>query len=62
MQRIQARRGNGRFTRNTLRNTFGLGCDVCPRCGQCHPYRLRPRDPRATECTRCGAALSQEAS
>lgn len=30
MKRFQARRSNGRYTRNTLENVFGLHADVCP--------------------------------
>jgi hypothetical protein len=60
--RRQARRGNGRFTRNTMENTFGLHCDVCPN-DECR--RLNPSPvgaPRPTHCHACGAALTQRAA
>ncbi len=54
-RRFQSRRGNGRFTRNTMENTFGLSVDVCPHC-----RRLNPRavgEPARETCHACGQPL-----
>ena len=54
-RRFQARRGNGRFTRNTMENTFGLSVQVCPHCN-----RFNPRDagtPELETCRACGKSL-----
>jgi hypothetical protein len=60
MRRFQARRGNGKFTRNTMENTFGLHCDVCPNqaCRRLSPYRVG--EPRPQTCHACGASLIEE--
>jgi hypothetical protein len=53
MRRFQARRGNGRFTRNTLANTFGLNVEICerPACRRMTPYALGEQKP--TVCQAC---------
>lgn len=55
--RFQARIGNGRFTRNTMENTFGLSVQTCP-WPDCR--RFNPRNvgepPRET-CHACGRSL-----
>ena len=54
-RRFQARRGNGRFTRNTPENTLGLSIEVCPFCRALNP---RPAGtPRADNCHACGRSL-----
>lgn len=58
MGRFQARRGNGKFTRNTMENTLGLHCDVCPKCGGLNPYGLNESPPDA--CHNCGAIFVRE--
>lgn len=55
MSRLQARRGNGRFTPNTMENTFGLHCAVCQECRSLNPSRVG--EPRPTHCHKCGAPL-----
>jgi hypothetical protein len=63
--RFQARRGNGRFTRNTMENTFGLHVGVHERkasgewCGSMNPSRVG--EPRPTHCHACGEPLSADA-
>jgi hypothetical protein len=54
MRRYQARRGNGRWTRNTCENTFGLHVEVCPHadCRAFNPYGIG--EPKPEECHRCG--------
>jgi len=54
-RRIQARRGNGRFTRNTPENTFGLHLSMCGYCGQIHPWSLGCKEPES--CKSCGRSL-----
>ena len=62
MGRLQARRGNGRFTRNTMENTFGLHVHVHERkangdwCGGLNPWRVDELFP--THCATCGEPLS----
>jgi transposase-like protein len=60
MARRQARRGNGRFTGNTMENTFGLHCDVCPHedCRRLNPSRVD--EPRPHTCHACGRPLQSE--
>lgn len=60
MKRWQARRGNGRFTGNTMENTLGLHCAICPQpdCGALNPSRVG--EPRPTVCHRCGRSLIDE--
>lgn len=55
MKRYQARRGNGRFTRNTPENTFGLHVAVCPACRRFNPSAVD--EPRPTRCHACSAEL-----
>lgn len=57
MGRFQARRRNGRFTRNTLENTFGITAEVCPRCRQIIPRGLD--EPKPQSCPTCGADLGE---
>jgi hypothetical protein len=47
MRRFQARRGNGRFTRSTLANTFGLNVEICerPECRRMTSYALGEAKP-----------------
>jgi ribosomal protein L40E len=54
-RRFQARRGNGKFTRNTMENTFGLSVQVCPHCRAMNP-RNAGTEP-LTNCHRCGESL-----
>lgn len=53
MKRFQARRGNGRFIRNTMENTFGLHCAVCPYddCRRLNPTPVG--EPQPTHCHAC---------
>jgi hypothetical protein len=55
MKRFQARRGNGRFTRNTMENTFGLHCEVCDVCRSLSPWAVG--EPKPKRCHNCGALL-----
>jgi hypothetical protein len=50
---VSRRRGNGRFTRNTLANTFGLNVEICerPACWRMTPYALGEQKP--TVCQAC---------
>jgi rubrerythrin len=52
VRRIQARRGNGRFTRNTLGNTFGLRAWVCASCRRFNTTGVGAGPP--TVCHACG--------
>ena len=56
MKRRQARRLNGRFTRNTVENTFGLHVEVCPSCRGFTVWNVGGEPP--TICGHCGAALN----
>lgn len=56
MKRLQARRGSGRFTRNTLENTCGLHAGICPSCQRFNPHGVHEEAP--VLCTHCGAPLS----
>jgi len=61
MKRYQARQRNGRFTRNTLENTFGLQVKVCPECrtlANCWGVN----EPEPEICKDCGAELQGAAS
>jgi hypothetical protein len=64
MRRFQARRSSGRFTGNTMENTFGLHAGVHGRktdgswCGSFNPSRVG--EPRPTHCHACGEALAEE--
>jgi len=62
MKRFQARRGNGRFTKNTMENTFGLHCAGCPHadCRRLNPSRVG--EPAPTTCHACGRSLIAEES
>jgi hypothetical protein len=56
-RRFQARIGNGRFTRNTTENTFGLSVAICP-WPDCR--RFNPRsvgEAPATTCHACGRSM-----
>ena len=57
MARFQARRGNGRFTQNTMENTFGLSVQVCPHCRRLNPHPVGEK-PRET-CHACGKPLAE---
>ena len=62
--RRQARRGNGRFTRNTLENTVGLHANIHERkadgtwCGAFNPTRVGEQVPE--HCHACGERLRAE--
>lgn len=56
MKRQQARLTNGRFTRNTLENRFGLSVEACPACGRFNPYPAGGSKPET--CHNCGARLA----
>ena len=59
--RRQARRANGRYTRNTMENTLGLHVTVHGRkadgtwCGALNPSKVG--EPRPTTCSQCGELL-----
>ena len=62
-RRIQARIGNGRFTRNTFENTLGLHSYICPGgdgewCGAIVTWPVGTEAPDA--CHRCGRILVRE--
>lgn len=57
MKRWQARRGNGRFTGNTMENTFGLHCEVCPSCRALNPWKVGESAPG--RCHACGADMTR---
>lgn len=70
-RRLQDRRGNGRFTRNTTENTFGLHNTICPNpdCRRFNPWPVVELDPatgftrpgtKPTHCHACGAALEPD--
>lgn len=58
MRRRQARRANGKFTGNTMENTFGLHCQVCPHddCRRFNPWPVG--EPRPEACHACGRSLT----
>jgi len=56
MKRFQARKSNGRFTPNTLENTFGLSIVACPHCGRFNPYPANGKKPET--CHACGRGLT----
>lgn len=57
MKRFQARRGNGRFTRNTLENTMGLTNQTCPNF-DCRRLNVRGvHEAPRTHCHACGTLL-----
>jgi hypothetical protein len=58
MKRHQARKGNGRFIKNTIENTFGLHCIFCPNCGIGNPYGLA--EERPSKCHSCEKDLISE--
>jgi hypothetical protein len=62
--RRQARRGNGRFTRNTPENTFGMHIDIhgYKRDGTwCGAFTTSPvGEPRPTHCQACGDPLDPD--
>lgn len=55
--RIQSRRGNGRFTRNTPENTFGLSLNICERCGGFNPSPAGEQRP--TICHHCNEPIKK---
>ena len=59
MRRRQARRRNGRFTRNTAENTFGLHVEVCSVCRAVTTWDVG--GVRPSGCHVCGGAFEQEA-
>ncbi len=61
-RRFQARRGNGRFAANTMENTFGLHCEVCPYedCRRLNPSPVG--EPRLETCHACGRDLRVSAA
>lgn len=61
MKRIQGRRSNGQFRRNTLENTFGLSTRICPDCGALNPYRLRFEQPPDL-CSYCGYHFASQST
>lgn len=66
MKRFQARRGNGRFQRNTPENTLGLSVHVHERkmdgswCGGLNPTEAGGPAPKT--CGHCGEPLRQESA
>jgi hypothetical protein len=58
VSRFQARRGNGRWQRNTMENTFGLHVDVCESCRAFVSYSISEAPPDA--CHRCGEIIIRE--
>lgn len=56
MGRFQARRGNGRWQRNTLENTFGLHAGFCATCRGFNPHGIHEAAPDL--CAHCGAPLA----
>ena len=52
MKRFQSRRGNGRFQRNTLENTFGLRANICESCRRFNPTSVGA--PTPDKCAHCG--------
>lgn len=56
MKRFQARKNNGRFTRNTMENTFGLHTDVCKKCRQIISWSVGDKKPE--KCHSCGELLT----
>ena len=57
MKRYQSRRGNGRFIKNTMENTFGLHVEICPHCRICNPYKVN--EPKPEKCHDCGKFLRE---
>lgn len=61
MKRIQARRSSGRFTRNTMENTFGLHVEVCEHadCRRMNSWSVGAEKP--TACHACGRPYQGQA-
>lgn len=59
-RRIQNRTYGGRFTQNTVENTFGLHLQVCPwsDCGQFNPRDIG--EPAKISCKRCTRPLVKD--
>jgi len=61
-RRFQARRGNGRFTRNTVENTFGLHVHIHEWKADgswCGAFNTCPvGEPKPNTCHACGEPLS----
>ena len=56
MKRLQARKRNGRFTRNTLENTFGLSVEPCRHCRSlANVHGIN--EPAPVVCVSCGENL-----
>jgi hypothetical protein len=51
-KRIQSRRSNGRYTRNTLANTFGLKAYICASCRSFNTVSVG--EARPDKCRNCG--------
>lgn len=56
--RHQARRANGRYTRNTIENTFGLHVIICPHCNILNPYGVGESKPE--KCHACKKELEKK--
>lgn len=54
-KRIHSRRGNGRFQKATLENTFGLTTRICPHCNGLNPHKAD--EPAPEVCGQCGKSL-----
>jgi hypothetical protein len=57
MRRFQSRKGNGRWQKNTLKNTFGLHCVFCPHCGIGNPWGINETKPE--KCHSCKNSLEK---
>lgn len=60
MGRLYARKQNGRFTRPTLENMFGLTAPSCPGCHRLNPHPVNQPPPGT--CHACGAPMKPEAA
>ena len=60
MKRFQARRGSGRFTRNTTENVFGFHTTVCQHddCRRFNTWNVGEQRPET--CHACGRPLVNE--
>jgi hypothetical protein len=56
--RYYSRKGNGRFRRATLENTFGVSAPICPECRRFNPHAVN--EPEPEHCHACGAKLRPE--
>lgn len=55
MKHFQARRGGGKFTRNTTENTFGFHTVVCAECRRFNTWNVGTVRPET--CHACGKPL-----